>query len=34
VVPLEGEPAIGAVHLALRAARGENVVPSYVGDVC
>ncbi len=32
--PLEAEPAMGAVWLAVRAAAGERVVPSYIGDAC
>ena len=31
---LEEEPAMGAVRLALRAAAGESVVPTYLLDAC
>jgi glucosamine kinase len=31
--PLDVEPAIGAVRLALRAAAGESVVPAYIDEV-
>lgn len=34
IQPLETEPAMGAVRLALRAAAGETVVPRYVRDGC
>jgi len=30
--PLDVEPAIGAVRLAIRAAAGEPVTPSYVQE--
>lgn len=34
IQPLETEPAMGAVRLALRAAAGEAVVPQYVREGC